>query len=34
MKGCTVSSDGTVKYLNPTDWTKVKNINSLIGLVA
>lgn len=25
MKGCTVSSDGTVKYLNPTDWTKYED---------
>ena len=25
LKGCTVSSDGTVKYLNPNDWTKYED---------
>lgn len=25
MKGCTVTSDGVVKYLNPTDWTKYED---------
>lgn len=25
MKGCTIASDGTVKYLNPTDWTRYED---------
>lgn len=25
MKGCTIASDGTVKYLKPTDWTKYED---------
>ena len=25
MKGCTLTSDGTVKYLNPTDWSKYED---------
>lgn len=25
MKGCTVTTDGVVKYLNPTDWTKYED---------
>lgn len=25
MKGCTITSDGTIKYLNPTDWTKYED---------
>lgn len=25
MKGCTITSDGTVKYLNSTDWTKYED---------
>ena len=25
MRGCTVTSDGVVKYLNPTDWTKYED---------
>lgn len=25
MKGCTITADGTVKYLNPTDWTKYED---------
>lgn len=25
MKGCTITSNGTVKYLNPTDWTKYED---------
>lgn len=25
MKGCTIDADGTVKYLNPTDWTKYED---------
>lgn len=25
MRGCTLTSDGTAKYLNPTDWTKYED---------
>lgn len=25
MRGCTITSDGTIKYLNPTDWTKYED---------
>lgn len=25
MRGCTIASDGTVKWLNPTDWTKYED---------
>lgn len=25
MKGCTITADGVVKYLNPTDWTKYED---------
>lgn len=25
MKGCTITSDGVIKYLNPTDWTKYED---------
>ena len=29
MRGCTLTSDGTAKYLNPTDWTKYEDGTSV-----
>lgn len=36
MRGCTLTSDGTAKYLNPTDWTKYEdgtNIDSTLNVM-